>query len=93
MTQLERLKNELITLTVRRGYPAELGALMAAELGTESTITRMITYLTHVAPGRAEDVVDEMLAIQSDRDFWVDKKKSEYYQQQYNQMLWEEKNR
>ena len=30
MTQLERLKDELITLTVRRGYPAELGALMAA---------------------------------------------------------------
>ena len=26
MTQLERLKDELITLTVRRGYPAELGA-------------------------------------------------------------------
>lgn len=50
MTQLERLKDELITLTVRRGYPAELGALMAAELGTEKTITRMITYLTHVAP-------------------------------------------
>lgn len=85
MTQLERLKDELITLTVRRGYPAELG--------TEKTITRMITYLTHVAPERAEDMVDEMLAIQSDRDFWADKKRSEYYQQQYNQMLWEEKNR
>ena len=87
MTQLERLKDELITLTVRRGYPAELGALMAAELGTEKTITRMITYLTHVAPERAEDMVDEMLAIQSDRDFWVDKKKSEYYQQQYNSSI------
>ena len=78
MTQLERLKDELITLTVRRGYPAELGALMAAELGTEKTITRMITYLTYVAPGRAEDMVDEMLAIRSDRDFWADKKRSEY---------------
>lgn len=65
MTQLERLKDELITLTVRRGYPAELGALMAAELGTEKTITRMIAYLTHVAPERAEDMVDEMLAIHS----------------------------
>lgn len=93
MTQLERLKDELITLTVRRGYPAELGALMATELGTEKTITRMIAYLTHVAPERAEDMVDEMLAIRSDRDFWADKKKSEYYQKQYNQMLWEEKNR
>ena len=41
MTQLERLKNELITLTVRRGYPAELGALMADELGTESTVTQI----------------------------------------------------
>ena len=93
MTQLERLKNELITLTVRRGYPAELGALMAAELGTESTVKRMITYLTHARPERAEDMVDEMLAIRSDRDFWMDKKRSEYAQQQYNQLLWEEKNR
>ncbi|MEE1402962.1 MAG: hypothetical protein U0K76_02505 [Dialister sp.] len=93
MTQLERLKDELITLTVRRGYPAELGALMAAELGTEKTITRMIAYLTHVAPERAEDMVDEMLAIRSDCDFWADKKRAEYYQKQYNQMLWEEKNR
>lgn len=93
MTQLERLKNELITLTVRRGYPAELGALMADELGTESTVKRMITYLTHTRPERAEDMVDEMLAIRSDRDFWMDKKRSEYAQQQYNQLLWEEKNR
>ena len=53
----------------------------------------MITYLTYVAPERAEDMVDEMLAIRSDRDFWADKKRSEYYQKQYNQMLWEEKNR
>ena len=38
MTQLERLKDELITLTVRRGYPAELGALMAAELGDRKSV-------------------------------------------------------
>ena len=92
MTQLDRLKEELIRLTVEKGYPAELGALMASNLGTESTLSRMITYLRHVTPERVEDMVDEMLAICDDRDFWMEKKKAEHYQQKYNQMLWDERN-
>ena len=91
MTHLDQLKDELIRLTVDRGFPSDLGALMADSLGTEKTLTRMITYLKHVQPTRAEDMVDEMLAICDDRDFWMEKKKAEYYQQKYNQMLWEDK--
>ncbi len=93
MSHLDQLKEKLICLTASKGYPEELGALMAAQLSTEHAMERMITYLTHVDPPSAEDMVDEMLAICADRDFWMEKKKSEYYQQKYNQMLWEEKSK
>ena len=91
MTRVEQLKNALIRLTVEKGYPAELGVLMAAQLGTEHTLERMVSYLSHTTPGSAEEMVDEMLAISDDRDFWVQKKKAEYSQQKYNQYLWEQK--
>lgn len=93
MSSMEQLKNTLIRLTVEKGYPAELGVLMAAQLGTEHTLERMVSYLTHTTPGSAEEMVDEMLAICDDRDFWVEKKKAEYSQQKYNQWLWEQKER
>ncbi len=92
MTKVEQLKEGLIRLTVEKGFPAELGMLMAAQLGTENTMSRMVSYLSHVTPGSAEEMVDEMLAICTDRDFWMEKKKAEHYQQKYNQMLWDNKN-
>ena len=93
MNQLEKLKETLIHLTTAKGYPAELGMLMAANLGTEKSLQRMISYLSHTTPGSAEEMVDEMLAICDDRDFWMEKKKAEYSQQKYNQYLWEQKER
>ena len=92
MTKIEQLKKELTRLTVEKGFPAELGMLMAAQLGTEYAMNRMVSYLSHSTPGSAEEMVDEMLAICADRDFFVEKKKAEHYQQKYNQMLWESKN-
>ena len=92
MTKIEQLKKELTRLTVEKGFPAELGMLMAAQLGTEYAMNRMVSYLSHITPGSAEEMVDEMLAICADRDFFVEKKKAEHYQQKYNQMLWESKN-
>ncbi len=92
MTKVEELKNTIIRLVTEKGYPAELGLLMAAQLGTEYTMNRMISYLTHVTPGSAEEMVDEMLAISADRDFFMEKKKSEHYQKKYNEILWNAKN-
>lgn len=92
MTKTEQLKEDIIRLVTKKGYPAELGLLMAAQLGTEYAMNRMVSYLSHVTPGSAEEMVDEMLAICADRDFFVEKKKAEHYQQKYNQMLWESKN-
>ena len=40
------------------------------------TATRMLGYLYRVTSPRAEDVVDEMLAILSDRKAWIEKKQS-----------------
>ena len=38
MTRLEQLSRELVDVVVNLGYPAELGELMAQNLGTESTV-------------------------------------------------------
>ena len=38
-------------------------------------------------PRTEEDIVDEMLAIMSDRDTWIRKKEAEFYNQKYNEYL------
>ena len=87
MTRLEQLSHELVDVVVNLGYPAELGDLMARNLGTESTVERMIQYLLHVQPATAEEMVDEMLAICDERDKWVQKKKNEYYNWKVNEWI------
>ena len=51
-------------------------------------MSRMIGYLHHARPKSAEDIADEMLAIMEDRERWVQKKTSEYYNTKYNELLW-----
>ena len=88
---LEHYRNKIIRLVEDKGYPSELGALVADSLGSESTMVRMIGYLTHMNPRSAEEIADEMLAICEDRDRWKEKKESEYYRQKYNEYLWEQR--
>lgn len=92
MNEQERNKiacrKKLIDVIVRMGYPPEFGAAIAAELGTESTMQRMIGYLHNAKPRTAEEIADEMLAICDDRDRWVQKKKAEYYNSKYNELLY-----
>ena len=76
MTRFDSLTNALITAVTDLGYPAELGALMAQNLGTESTVERMLQYVLRVQPPTAEEMVDEMLAICDERAKWVEKNKS-----------------
>jgi hypothetical protein len=85
----ERVKaaETLTRMLCRKGYPEEFGRTVAAQLGTEKTIGRMISYLSKAGRVSAEDIVDEMLAIMSDRDSWVRKKKAEYYNSKYNELL------
>ena len=83
----ERKKHELIDILVRMGFSAELGEAIAANLRTEKPMNRMIGYLLSAQPRTEEDIVDEMLAIMSDRDNWIKKKEAEFYNQKYNEYL------
>ena len=49
-----------------------------------TTITRMLGYLYRISNPRIEDVVDEMLAIFSDRDAIIQKKELEHAQSVIN---------
>ena len=56
-------KDELLREITVLGFPAELGELIARQLGSPKAIRRMSSYLRKVRPRKAEEVVDEMLAI------------------------------
>ena len=55
-------------------------------MNTDYTATRMLGYLYRVSDPRIEDLVDEMLAILSDRDQIVRKKELERAQAAINEM-------
>ena len=80
---------ELIRTLERMGYPEDFAKAVAKNLGSEKTMRRMTAYLQAAKPRSAEEIADEMLAIMSDRDRWVQKKENEYYNSRYNQMLYE----
>lgn len=85
----EELRKELIDTIVNMGYPAEFGQTIAEQLGTEMTMNRMIGYLHRMQPQSAEEIADEMLAICDDRDRWRKKKEAEFYNQKYNELIYE----
>jgi len=64
---------ELYELLLRRGYPAELCALIADQLNTDFTAQRMLVYLSHFFQPRSEDLADEMLSILNDRSLIAEK--------------------
>lgn len=82
------LHSELVRTIVTMGYPAEFGDAIATQLGTENTMQRMIGYLNRMQPQSAEEIADEMLAICDDRDRWRKKKEAEFYNQKYNELIW-----
>ena len=88
MDEREARRQELIREIKKMGYPAELGEAIARQLGGEKSMARMIGYLRHAKPRSAEEIVDEMLAIQSDIQSWVRKKEAERANTAYNELLW-----
>ena len=66
---------QLYNLMMERGYPENL-----CDLVTDYTATRMIGYLSHYSDLPDVEVVDEMLAILSDRNELIKKKESEQAQ-------------
>lgn len=61
--------DELYKVLLTQGYPKELCAEIAYKnLNTDYTATRMLGYLYRYTEPRLEDVIDEMIAILSDRE-------------------------
>lgn len=69
-----------------RGYPENLCDLVTRNLNTDYTASRMIGYLSHYSYLPDVEVVDEMLAILSDRNAIMRKKEAEQAQQKINEL-------
>lgn len=59
---------ELYDIMMKRGYPEEFCDQISKNLNTDWTAQRMIGYLSHYKKLPMEEIVDEMLAILSDRN-------------------------
>ena len=79
--------DELYKDLLDRRYPKEFCAEIAyRNMNTDYTATRMLGYLYRVSDPRIEDLVDEMLAILSDRDAIIQKKEMEHAQAVINEI-------
>ncbi|MFR6297643.1 MAG: hypothetical protein ACLUMO_10260 [Lachnospiraceae bacterium] len=79
--------DELYKVLLTKGYPKELCAEIAYKnLNTDYTATRMLGYLYRYIEPRLEDVIDEMIAILSDREEIIKKKEMEQSQAVINEI-------
>ena len=79
--------DELYKVLLDRGYPKEFCAEIAYKnMNTDYTATRMLGYLYRVTNPRIKDLVDEMVAILSDRDAIIQKKEMEHAQAVINEI-------
>ena len=79
--------DELYKVLLTKGYPKELCAEIAYKnLNTDYTATRMLGYLHRYTEPRLEDVIDEMIAILSDREEIIKKKEMEQSQAVINEI-------
>ena len=77
--------DELYKILLSKGYPKELCAEIAyTNMNTDYTATRMLGYLYRISNPRIEDLIDEMLAILSDRNAIIQKKELEQAQSVIN---------
>ena len=86
-TDTKAAEEQLYKVLLSKGYPKELCAEIAYKnMNTDYTATRMLGYLYRVTNPRIEDLVDEMLAILSDREAIIQKKELEHAQAVINDM-------
>ena len=74
------LSMQLYDMLLERGYHEELCDVITKNLNTDYTAGRMIGYLSHYSRLPEGEVVDEMLAILSDRNEIIQKKEMEHAQ-------------
>ena len=78
---------ELYKVLVSKGYEEGLCREIAYKyMNTDYTATRMLGYLYRMTQPRVEDLVDEMLAILSERDQIIQKKEMEQAQAVINEI-------
>ena len=80
------LSMQLYHMLVERGYNEELCDVISKNLNTDFTAARMIGYLCRYSHLNEGEVVDEMLAILSDRNAIIKKKETEQAQAAINEM-------
>ena len=74
-------QDELYDALQLKGYPEDFCREIAyRQMNTDYTATRMLGYLYRISEPRPEDVVDEMLAILTERAQIIEKKESEHAQ-------------
>ena len=78
---------ELYEIMLRRGYPEPFCDQVTRNLNTDWTVQRMIGYLSYYKTLPMEEVVDEMLAILSDRNRIMQKKELESTNAKWNEYL------
>ena len=78
---------ELYKELLKRGYPEPFCEQITLNLYTDWTAQRMMRYLSHYKKLPMEEIVDEMLAILSDRSRIMQKKELEATNAKWNQMM------
>ncbi len=87
MSENDSLQNTFIHVMKKQGYDEDFAYAIAAMLKTDKSLKRMLSYLKQAGNVSEEDIADEALAILSDRNAWIQKKKAEYYNSRYNDLL------
>lgn len=78
---------KLYQVLLDRGYPKEFCEQIAKNLNTDWTANRMLGYLSHYGKLPMEEIVDEMLAILSDRNRIMAKKQMEATNAKWNELM------
>jgi hypothetical protein len=78
---------ELYNMLLEKGYPEPFCDEITKNLNTDWTAQRMMGYLSHYNKPPLEEVVDEMLAILSDRNRIMQKKELESSNAKWNEYL------
>lgn len=78
---------ELYDILLKRGYLQEFCEQITLNLNTDWTAQRMIGYLSHYRKLPMEEIVDEMLAILSDRNRIMQKKEMEATNAKWNEIM------
>lgn len=86
MKERTEISMQLYQMMMERGYSENLCDLVTRNLNTDYTATRMIGYLSHYSYLPEVEVVDEMLAILSDRNAIIKKKEAEAAQAKINEI-------